>query len=56
MISDPVVLKEVTHYPARTKSDFIRLGCTCDRTEIEQSVKEIKIYYEEKALQLDTTL
>ena len=56
MISDPVVLKEVTDYPARTKSDFIRLGCSCDRTEMEQSVKDIKIYYEEKTIQLDTTL
>ena len=49
MISDPAVLKEVTDYPARTNIVFIRSGCSCDRTEIEQSVKDTKIYYEHKA-------
>ena len=49
MISDPTVLKEVTDYPVMTKGVFIRSGCSCDRTEIEQSVKDTKIYYEDKA-------
>ena len=33
----------------------IRSGCSCDRTEIEQSVRDTKIYYEDKALWVNRT-